>query len=155
MENLDLIKDTIIEEALTFCDDLEPVPNSDEILLGIEIGEMSEFEKRLYTLSVLKDQEMRMMFENIIGKNLEGENNTDWIKPLSKIISTDQNFHYYEKFNRLEKEVDACKELMWLLIHLRFHQQQSVLAIRPGYKIIALQNSEEAFIPGNALSGLN
>lgn len=155
MENQDLLRGTIIEEALAYCDEIEVVPGTDEILSGTEIGVMSELEKRLHTLSILKNQEIRMMFENIIGKNLEDEHNVDWIKPLSKIISTEQNYHYFEKFNRLEKEADACKELMWILIHLRFPQHRSVLAIRPLFKIIALLNSEETFNPGEALSGLN
>lgn len=155
MENQDLLRDTIIEEALTYSGELEPVPNTDEILVGKEIGEMTEIEKRLHTLSILKNQEIMMMFSNIIGKDLEETKGSDWVKPIAQIISTEHNQHYFQKFNQLEKEAEACKELMWILIRLRYHNQLSVLAIRPGFKIIALQNSEETFLPGENLSGLN
>lgn len=155
MENLDLLNDTIIAEALAYCDELEPVLDQDKIISGIEIGEMSELEKRLHTLSVLKNREIKMMFENISGKELENSPKDEWTKQVSETISTEHNLHYYEKFNQLDKEVDSCKKLMWILISLRFTQQRSVLVIRSGFKIVALKNSENVFLPGGILSSFN
>jgi len=155
MENLDLLNDTIIAEALAYCDELEPVFIREEVFSVIEIGEMSELEKRLYTLAVLKNREIEIMFSNILGKEIENSPNNEWVKEVSETISTEHNFHYYEKFNQLKKEVEGCKELMWILIGLRFPQQTSVFAIRPGFKIVILQNSENAFLTDGILSSLS
>lgn len=71
MENLDLLKNTIIAEVLAYCDEIEPVFIREEVFSFIEIGEMFELEKRLYTLAVLKNIENEMMFSNILGKEIK------------------------------------------------------------------------------------
>jgi len=152
MEKIDLLSDTIIAEALNFYGQTEPVfTNQEEMLPGKEIGTMTELEKRLHSLAVIKNEEIQTMFENIMGSKPINNSEKENIKELSGIITYEKNLHYYERFDLLQREMEACYKLMWILISLRIKCNNSVLSIRPGFKIVALNNTEYFLNPGSGL----
>ena len=149
MENTNLLNDTIIAEALAYDDEFEPVVIVDpKMFPGKVIDTMNEFEKRLYSLYVIKNRETGNMFSNILGNKSIDNSKNDNIKELSSIISYNPNLHYYEKFNKLQDEAEACIKLMWILINLRVKSDHSVLSIQPGFKIVALRDTNNFLTPG-------
>lgn len=149
MENTDLLNDTIIAEALAYDDEFEPVMVTDtKIFPGKAIDTMNEFEKRLYSLSVIKNREIGMMFKNIMGDKPTDNSKKENIRELSSIITYKPNFHYYEKFDKLQDEATACIKLMWIFISLRVKSDHSVLSIQPGFKIVALKDTNNFLTPG-------
>lgn len=142
MKNLELLKDTIILEALDYIGEIIPVSERENSLPGEVIGYMNELEKRLHTLSVLKNNEIGEMFENITSDLPEDTTPDERIKHIREVITSKDDFHLYEKFNRLQKEANACQELMSILIQLRFVDINLTLEIRPGFQIVSLPNTE-------------
>jgi hypothetical protein len=148
MENYNLLDGTIIAEALAYDDEIEPVREDGIFISGQVVDEMNEMEIRLHSLSVLKNRQIKMMFEDIIGKRLEDTSKDEGSKNFIQTITTEHNFHYYEKFDRLQREAVGCLQLMWILIYLRVPCNHAELVIRPGFKIIELANTENSVIPG-------
>lgn len=142
MENFELLKDTIILEALEYIGEISPVLARENSLSGEVVGHMNELEKRLHTLSVLKNDEIGEMFENITSDLPEETTPDKRIKHIREVITSKDDFHLYEKFNRLQKEADACQELMLMLIKLRFTGISLTLEIRPGFQVVSIPNTE-------------
>jgi len=149
MENTDLLNNTIIAEALAYDDEFEPViANEGKIFSGKIIDTMNELEKRLYSLFVIKNREIGMMFKNIMGDKPTDNSEKENIRELASIITYKPNFHYYEKFDKLQNEAEACIKLMWIFISLRIKSNHSVLSIQPGFKIVALKDTNNFLTPG-------
>lgn len=149
--NFDLLKGTIILEALNYTGEIKPVVMREGLIPGEIVGPMNEMEKRLHTLSVLKNEEIRLMFEDLSSDLPDEVSGEERRKHLSEIITSKEDFHLYQKFNRLQKEASACHELMITLIQLRFIDINLILEIRPGFQIVSLPNTELLVlgIPGN------
>ena len=143
MENIfELLKDTIILEAINYTGEIKPVIAMENSLPGEIVGPMNDLEKRLHTLCVLKNEEIGMMFEDLSSDLPEDVTLDERIKHLSKIITSKDDFHLYLKFNKLHKEANSCKDLMLILIKLRFAKINLILEIRPGFQIVSLPNTE-------------
>ena len=142
MERLELLRDTIILEAMNYTGEIKPVLERENSLPGEFVGYMDELEKILHTLSVLKNDEIGEMFENISSDLPEGTTPDERAKHIREVITSKEDFHLYEKFNRLQKEANVCEELMSLLIKLRFIDINLTLEIRPGFQIVSLPNTE-------------
>ena len=142
MENLELLQDTIILEAINYIGKIKPVLVSENSLSGEIVGSMNKIEKRLHTLSVLKNDEIGIMFQNLSSDLPEETPLKERVKHLSKIITSEDNFHLYRKFVKLQKEANACQELMLTLIQLRFVDIDLTLEIRPGFQIVSIPNTE-------------
>ncbi|NVN97056.1 hypothetical protein HXX01_02370 [Candidatus Nomurabacteria bacterium] len=152
MQNTELLDGTIIAEALNYYGQIEPVfVSKEEMLPGKVIGIMTELEKRLHSLSVSKNEEIKTMFGNIMGGKDMNDPERDDVKKLAGIITYGKNLHYYKRFDQLQREAEACEKLMWILINLRIKSNNSVLSIRPGFKIVALKNTENFLNPGAGL----
>lgn len=137
-----LLDNTIILEALNYTGEIRPVMINENSLMGEIMGPMNELEKRLHTLSVLKNEEIGMMFQDLSSDLPNEISLEERIKHLSKIITSKDDFHLYLKFNRLQKESNSCQELMLILIKLRFAHINLSFEVRPGFQIIALPNTE-------------
>lgn len=142
MENLELLKDTIILEAINYTGEIKPVLVGENALSGEPVGSMNELEKRLHTLSVLKNDEIGIMFEDLSSDLPEGTSSDELRAHLVKIITSKDDVHLYWKFSKLQKEANACQELMLILIKLRFVEINLTLEIRPGFQIISIPNTE-------------
>jgi hypothetical protein len=142
MERLELLRDTIILEALNYTGEIKPVLERKNSLPGEFVGYMDELEKRLHTLSVLKNNEIGEMFENITSDLPEETTPDERAKHIREVITSKDDFHLYRKFNKLQKEATASQELMLTLIKLRFVNINLILEIRPGFQIVSLPNTE-------------
>jgi len=96
----------------------------------------------LHTLSVLKNNEIGEMFENITCDLPEATTPDERITHIREVITSKDDFHLYLKFNKLQKEANTCHELMLILINLRFIEINLTLEIRPGFHIVSLPNTE-------------
>ena len=155
--NNNIFDETILSEVMNFKGEIIPIPVQEKLLGEKEVGNMTNLERVLNTLYVLKIKEGEEWISKFCGLDLSMliEANAEEYFKLVNEKATEADLR---KMCKITEDGEFFREFMWLLIHNRIPEYNDLtFSLRPDFKIVVGRSKKDILkvIPGFGLSFLS
>lgn len=148
-----IFSNTLLDEVMNFKGEILPIPERKETLPGEkEVGDMTDLEKVLNTMNMLKVKEGQKIFSDITGVAANDLKEEDQERYFSLLVekATPENI---KQMDKVREEAEFYQTLMWKLIRVRtgLTDRSVKLHLGSGFKIFSspsIMDSIENFFSG-------